>query len=522
MKTTYFKICLLIVTLPVYTISFAQIDVFEDEIVNKNNIIYYQNQALTGTVYSNDEEDIPNTCQCTLKAHYKNGLLDGEKMEFYKNGKLKFKGNYKNGKPTGKHLRYNQNGQIIEKSTYQNSMPVELVFFENDKIIKKEIYKNGKLETIKEFDKTGKLTAESHFNGKESKYIEYYPDGKTKIKGHYKNLLKDGTWIYYDETGQKTMEQIYLNNELIGQGKYQNGQKNGKWYQYSPDKKIKTIKIYQDGKLIDTKTENSAYTIKNYKFKQGEILLYRQNKITGDSLYYVLNPMIRPDDPEEIKQVKAIITAQIKRRVDSAPNDLNSISDKSISKRIEIHDVVINFSTIKHPRSRMVNGKEQKYYEYEAYATVDFKIFVYPIDSNIADIMYFSADSQGSLAAGLLTGIANAFPHTRDEALNKMLRHINTYKFAVKYLPAYTTIAEIKTKGSKKVKSIKTSDGYFNNILKGAYFQVYDQETGSYKSLIKIYKAESNFTFGKVRKEGDWLKNYMNEHPQPWLKEVKP
>ena len=500
---------------------FAQIDVFEDEIENKNGVIYYENQVLNGTVYSNDEESIPNDCQCTLKAHYKNGLPDGQKLMFYNNGKLKFKGNYNNGKPVGEHIKYDKNGKIVEKRTFKNGIPEKVEFYKNGRVVKKESYNSGKLAIVQNFE-NDKLTAETQYFTDKEKYIEYYPNGKTKVEGYYKNKRKNGEWFFYDEAGEKTMKKIYLKDDLLGQGNYQNGQKNGIWYQYSPDKKIKTINKYKDGKLISSKVENSAYFIKNYNFKPDEKILYKKNMITGDSLYYVFNPMINTDDNEEVKQVKDVITAYLKRRADAEPSHLNPmISDKSISKRFEIHDVKITHTTVKHLRTRTVNGKQQNYYELEPVASVEFKIYVYTMDNSLNDIMQFHADSQGNLGTSLLAATLDAYPKNREEAFERMLKFLNIYKFLVRYFPAYTTIAEIKSQNSKKIKSIKTSEGYISNVLKGAHFKVYDKETKSFKSLIRIYKAESNFTYGKVKKDGEWLKNYISKDSHPWLKEFE-
>ena len=522
MKTSYLKIWLILLFLPVYFSSYAQIDVFDDEIENRNGVIYYENQLLTGTVYSNDEESIPNNCQCTLKAHYKDGLADGEKVEFYKTGKLKFKGNFQNGKPIGEHLKYGPNGKIIQKNTYNNGEPIEKIYYKNDKIVQKDTYHNGQLQITQHFD-NNQLTKEIRYNSDKNHVVEYFPNGKTKVDAYYKGQYKTGEWTFYNEDGQKTMKKIYNNDELIGEGAYKNEQKDGIWYQYSPDKKIKTIKIYQSGKLVKTKTENSAYAIKNYHFKSGEIILTKQNKIAGDTLYYAWNPMINPDDHSEIKRVKNAITYLIKRHADSAPSDLSFIGDKNLSYRFEIRDVKITYKNLKHQRTRTVNGTEQKYYEIEYLATVEFKIYTLPVDNNgIADIMYFSADSQGSLGSGLLTAALGAYPKNRKEAFKRMLKHINIYKFAVKYFPAYTQIATIKSQNSKKIKAIKTTGGMFNKVYKGAYYKVYDQKSGTFKALIKIYKAESNFAYGKVKKDGDWLKNYINDIPHPWMKEFYP
>lgn len=87
--------------------------------------------------------------------NYKNGILDGEKIVYYKNGQIAEKTFYKNGLRNGKYYRFGENGNPIEESEY----------------------KNGEL------------------NGA----ITYYDkEGKVLIKGTYKNDIKIGMWETYE------------------------------------------------------------------------------------------------------------------------------------------------------------------------------------------------------------------------------------------------------------------------------------------------------------------------------------
>ncbi len=521
MKTIKFHSIIILSFLLLHNLGYAQIDVFDDEIKIRFGKVYYQTEPLTGTVYSNDEITIPNDCQCTLIAQYKNGLLDGKKLIFYQNGQLKFKGNYKNGEPIGEHFKYDKNGQIIEKHRYNNGIPVEKIFYNNGKIIKKESYKTGKLEVSQEFDE-GKLIAETYYYPDKIKHLEYYPNGKIKMEGFYKNNLKNGKWIYYDQSGQKTKEEIYLDNELTGQGTYKNGKKDGIWYHYGPGKKNKIIEIYKVGNLIKTTEENSAYAIKNYNLKQGELILSTVNKISGDTIYYVWNSSINNYDAPEIQTIKKQITKLIKQRDAGTPSNLSIIRNKILSKRFEIRDVKVSYKSLQHERVSIVNNQQLKHYETEHIATVEFKIYVYTLDNHIDTIMSLKTDSQGNFVTGLLVAMASAYPQNKEAAFKRALNYLNVYKLAAKYFPAYTTIAGIKSKTAKKIKTVKTSDGYFNNIVKGAWFKVFDKKSGKFKSLIKIYKTESNYAYGKVKRDCEWLKNYLNFEPHPILKEYYP
>jgi len=55
----------------------------------------------------------------------------------------------------------------------------------------------------------------------------WWPNGKLKHKWCWKNNLRDGLWIFYDENGQKKSEEIYKDGKLDGLWTfwYENGQK---------------------------------------------------------------------------------------------------------------------------------------------------------------------------------------------------------------------------------------------------------------------------------------------------------
>jgi len=109
----------------------AQQVALENEVYEKNGIVYKGNRPFTGTLYS-DDEGIPNDCECTLEAHYKNGKLNGWKREWYDNGNIKYEGKYVNGKPVGTHTYYYSNGKKKKKEVYRNGELVSSVLYKRD------------------------------------------------------------------------------------------------------------------------------------------------------------------------------------------------------------------------------------------------------------------------------------------------------------------------------------------------------------------------------------------------------
>jgi len=147
-------------------VMFGQIEVYQDEVKVINDNVYFKNAPLTGILYSNDTFDIPNNCECTLKAHYKNGILNGKYTEWHPTGEKKLEIIYDNGRPVTKEIY--QNNLISKKIEYKNGKPVKeteytgkgnianvkvinggntliTYYDEHKKILKKEYYTNGKL-----------------------------------------------------------------------------------------------------------------------------------------------------------------------------------------------------------------------------------------------------------------------------------------------------------------------------------------------------------------------------------------
>ena len=85
-----------------------------------------------------------------------NGLLDGEKLVFYPNGKTAEKASYVNGKLDGTSIWYAENGQVL----------------------KEFLYKDDELNGV-------------------SKYFD--SDGNIKAEGVYRSDLKHGIWKYYED-----------------------------------------------------------------------------------------------------------------------------------------------------------------------------------------------------------------------------------------------------------------------------------------------------------------------------------
>ncbi len=154
---------------------------FKDGLKDGEEIQYYSNKKKSSVI------------------NYTAGLLNGEYVEWYDNGKLKGKGKYVNDKEVGEHIWYFTSGQKDQLVPYENGVVNGLV---------KNWHTNGKL----------KKEAAYISGSKTGKHNEYYDTGKPSITSTYKNGLLNGQEIKYYENGQKSYEGNWADS--MRQGKH--------------------------------------------------------------------------------------------------------------------------------------------------------------------------------------------------------------------------------------------------------------------------------------------------------------
>jgi len=209
---------------------FAQDAAFTNEVVTKNGLLYFSNKPFTGILFSL-QDGVPNSCDCTLKAVYSNGKLNGLKEEWYTSGQKKFKGSYIQGKKNKTHISWDSKGvkkleqtyltgKIIESKQYFstgnlqfqkkysasnfNEKLYEKTMYENNKIKEETHFKDNQLLEYKKYYSNGNL--QSHIKHDSSKLSEkiyeelLFVDGKThkKIKYHKGNPVEKNI---YNEDG---------------------------------------------------------------------------------------------------------------------------------------------------------------------------------------------------------------------------------------------------------------------------------------------------------------------------------
>lgn len=90
--------------------------------------------------------------------HFKDGVLNGQRLSYYKNGQIKHEGEIKNGKFEGTWKGYAENGKPLYEVNYTNDLL-------------------------------------------DGQYLSCYSSGVIKAKGVYRNNKSTGEWQRYDESG---------------------------------------------------------------------------------------------------------------------------------------------------------------------------------------------------------------------------------------------------------------------------------------------------------------------------------
>jgi len=530
----------------------AQIEVFESEIQQQNGMVYYNQKPLTGVMYSDDEAAVPNKCECTHEAHYKNGKLDGLKQEFYTNGILKYKGEFEAGKPVGKHDFFDKDGNPAKTQEYDSEGSyTEIIFNENGDKIGEGFYdKETDEKTIKYF-KDDEIQKEETYKGKQLSKITYYENGHKKKEeifiGQTKQTVlfdqngiptaqqsfdtatgqKSGTWVVFDETGQKKTEKVYQNNKVVKYQEYNNGKKDGKGFILDPNTGEKTEFLYKNGKLVHNRTNNPDYYIQNYDLQPfnhdgveyKNIVADYYDKINKEHKYY----LIQVPDPEQFAGNDKPITSYIISTFLSRPTELMENEyggEKMLSGIIRLKNIKTEVTKKYYDWNKTVKGKSVKYKEWGYKVFVNFKVEAF----NMAHEKIFEADYMGrSKPYPVLKSIALRLLYPKDpsEAINMALSDISIYSLNVEFFPVVSSIKKVKKRNSKGVKYVYIGEGTASHVLKGAYFNIYDEDHNKFVKKIRITKSKPDEAIGKVLDNRKWLDDYIKNHDKVYVKETK-
>ncbi len=166
------------------------------------------------------------------------GLKQGYWKEFYNDGKLKAEGNYKDNIKNGEWKFYTENEKLKQQGKFNKNgfqTGAWKWFYEDGKQQKSEIFTNGVLEgETEEFDEAGNLITKGtyvegnedgpwifvtsgyrqegvfNYGRKNGLWKSFYPDQTLKFEGTYIDDYPDGKHTYYWENGKVKEERFYV------------------------------------------------------------------------------------------------------------------------------------------------------------------------------------------------------------------------------------------------------------------------------------------------------------------------
>ena len=188
------------------------------------------------------------------------------KNEYYPDGKLKSVVHVRGGEYYGKAIYYLPSGDIELECFYKDNLlqgPL-IRFFRFNK--KKEVqnYDKGKLDGLSTtYYADGGTSAEStYMNGiLNGPYREYHPYNHLKVQGQYLNGFFTGLWLYFESGGDIVGEGHFTHGTGIQRSFFPDGKvsrvvhfkdnlKEGEDIEYSPDGKVVSIKMFSRDSLI--------------------------------------------------------------------------------------------------------------------------------------------------------------------------------------------------------------------------------------------------------------------------------
>ena len=544
MKNLLLNTIVVFVLISTSSTTFAQINAFQDEVNQVKGIIYYNNEPFTGTLFSNDEQAVPNSCECTLKAHYQDGKLQGIKKQWYPSGKLKFKGNFDKGKPIGNHIElyetgsikkeweyasdgsytqvgYDTDGNKISESFYDASTGEKIIKnYKNETLISQEKYVNH-MAVSKTSYENGKPTEEKIFDRKHNIIKIFDEKGIPAIqKSYLKNTdIKDGKWIVYDEFGNIQLESIYKNGVQTQTLKYENGKKNGVEYVRNSINGDLTKNYYRNGKLITKNTIPNKYLINNYlneiKNRSGidKIIVKYHDDYFDDDKYYII---IYPNTSNKEKTTQLAIEQVVQYLlIRPTPVEKNEYDGEYLSGVLELN-LNTNLEKTKYKWNKTVNKKPVSYTEWGYVYHIIYKIKVHDIENNNNktfdyDVRTHSYGFKRSIATRLL------YPKDQTEAFNMAFGRIYTYPTNAYVFPKIATISKIIKQSSKTVKKVKFDKGYEDRVLRKAIYYFIDEDKNENVPKLVVYKSTPNSADAKVKSNGKRLKEYMKHHQKVYV-----
>ena len=202
---------------------------------------------------------------------YKNNVIEGLVITYYENGNIKEEVNYKNDNMNGEAKSYDENGKLNGRTIFKDNIKLEEEVHKENEILK-NTFKNGEVVKQDICSLNGTLKERRVLNGNEMEYSTFYENGNVKQK----ILTKDKVII---------KEQLYARNGNIMLNSFfsADGKPIKEFFEYYPDgklfRKISTINKILNGDLIEYYPNGNMKTKAHYVDGElnGELIIYFEN-----------------------------------------------------------------------------------------------------------------------------------------------------------------------------------------------------------------------------------------------------
>lgn len=478
-----------------YTI--AQNDAFVNDTYSRNGLVYLDNKPFTGTLYSEDEIDVPNKCFCTFKASYLNGKLHGKKEEWYNNGKKKIIQKYTNGKRNGVQKVFNSNGILIISTEFLMGNPILEEKWDTDKSKTTTSYTDDIIK-ITHHTSTGAIL-DTQYHSKSNK-------------------TKEGVWVKYNKEGKIINETVFEDGKLLRTGNFFNGLKTGIWKFYSLDGNQKTIKEYKNDKEISSKTTDFSKSIgKHYKAISNKLLLYF-DKTTNTSKYYLLKKTNEFLEPLQLK-IKNKLESLIYNRLNSILNT-KSIQDNELNGIIEISNIRVSYKETIHKRTRIENNQKIPYEELGYDAFISYRLSLTSLDYSTLFDRTYKVNKSDKLLNSIFNSALGAYSTSKSDAFNSAFKHIQINQFLSSLFPLKGKMQRVISQNKNSISKVEINLGYSKNVKKKMVFYVLDGES-KLKAKLQVIEVKSSTAICKVVSNKKWLKQYNQNKTTLIVQEAK-
>jgi antitoxin component YwqK of YwqJK toxin-antitoxin module len=178
-------------------------------------------------------------CQLSLKADE----LEGESVWFYPSGERREVVHYQAGRLEGQRLEYGRDGQLAKDENYLGGRPTatETTFYEpGRKQMRGSYYLAAPLTSTRfdwlQGDLPISIVKDYPSDVRTGKWTWWHPNGQPQLEGHYEEDAPTGTFTWWHPNGQKQR-----------QGSYVDGSQSGKWNWWYPTGQKQIEGIYLAG-----------------------------------------------------------------------------------------------------------------------------------------------------------------------------------------------------------------------------------------------------------------------------------